>query len=190
MKKIILAFLMMCSTAFADLITTFDFDITDALTWTPPGESGTFYYNVAYFTVSTNGSYTAQNHLITSHDSYDYGTSTNGFTEADTYIYLYKDMFQKEDPNKYLIAEDDDSYNGGNGYQFELTHTLESQVTYWAVISTYDSEELMSGEVNVLGPAGSSINITTIPEPTAIALILIGSSTLLIGKRIFKIKNV
>ena len=57
MKKIILAILMVCSTVFADLITTFDFDITDALSWTP-GESGTFYYNVAYFTVSTNGSYT------------------------------------------------------------------------------------------------------------------------------------
>ena len=96
MKKIILAILMVCSTVFADLITTFDFDITDALSWTPPGESGTFYYNVAYFTVSTNGSYTAQNHLITSHDSWDYGTSTN-YTEADTYIYLYKNTFDVSD---------------------------------------------------------------------------------------------
>ena len=177
--------MMLCSFVYSDLITTFDFELTTALTWTPPGESGTFYYNVAYFTVSTNGSYTAQNNLITSHDSYDYGTSTNGFTEADTYIYLYKDMFQKEDPNKYLIAEDDDSYNGGNGYQFELTHTLESQVTYWAVISTYDSEELMSGDVNVFGPAGSSINITTIPEPYAAGLVFVGGSLLFLLKRKF-----
>ena len=188
MKKIILALLMMCSTLYADLITTFDFDITDSLSWTPPGESGTFYYNVAFFTVSTNGSYTAQNYLITSHDSYDYGTSTN-YTEADTYIYLYKNTFDVSDPNKNLIAQDDDGYSGGNGYQFELTQNLESETTYWAVISTYDSEEEMSGDVNVFGPTGSSINITTIPEPTAIALILIGSSTLLIGKRIFKIQN-
>ena len=104
MKKLIIGLMMLCSVVYSDLITTFDFDITTALTWTPPGESGTFYYNVAYFTVSTNGSYTAQNNLITSHDSWDYGTSTNGFTEADTYIYLYKDMFQEADPNKYLIA--------------------------------------------------------------------------------------
>jgi len=186
MKKLIIGLMMLCSVVYSDLITTFDFDITTALTWTPPGESGTFYYNVAYFTVSTNGSYTAQNNLITSHDSWDYGTSTNGFTEADTYIYLYKDMFQKEDPNKYLIAEDDDGYNGGNGYQFELTQTLQSGVTYWAVISTYDSEELMSGDVNVLGPAGSSINITTIPEPYAAGLIVVGGLSLLIGRRLFR----
>ena len=190
MKKIILAILIMCSTTFADLITTFDFDITDALSWTPPGESGTFYYNVAYFTVSTNGSYTAQNHLITSHDSYDYGTPFPSFEEADTYIYLYKNTFDVSDPNKNLIAQDDDGYSGGNGYQFELTQNLESETTYWAVISTYDSEEEMSGDVNVFGPTGSSINITTIPEPTAIALILAGASTLLVGKRIFKIQNI
>ena len=186
MKKLIIGLMMLCSVVYSDLITTFDFELTTALTWTPPGESGTFYYNVAYFTVSTNGSYTAQNNLITSHDSWDYGTSTNGFTEADTYIYLYKDMFQEADPNKYLIAEDDDGYNGGNGYQFELTHTLESGITYWAVISTYDSEELMSGDVNVLGPAGSSINITTIPEPYAAGLIAIGGLSLLIGRRLFR----
>ena len=48
----------------------------------------------------------------------------------------------------------------------------------------------MSGDVNVFGPTGSSINITTIPEPTAIALILAGASTLLVGKRIFKIQNI
>ena len=186
MKKLIIGLMMLCSVVYSDLITTFDFDITTALTWTPPGESGTFYYNVAYFTVSTNGSYTAQNNLITSHDSWDYGTSTNGFTEADTYIYLYKDMFQKEDPNKYLIAEDDDGYNGGNGYQFELTQTLQSGVTYWAVISTYDSEELMSGDVNVLGPAGSSINITTIPEPYAAGLIAVGGLGLIIARRLFR----
>ena len=100
-----------------------------------------------------------------------------------------KNTFDVSDPNKNLIAQDDDGYNGGNGYQFELTQNLESETTYWAVISTYDSEEEMSGDVNVFGPTGSSINITTIPEPTAIALILIGSSTLLIGKRIFKIQN-
>ena len=88
--------------------------------------------------------------ILLSHDSWDYGTSTNGFTEADTYIYLYKDMFRKKTTNKYLIAQDD-GYNGGNGYQFELTQNLESEVTYWAVISTYDSEELMAGEVNVFG---------------------------------------
>ena len=177
---------MLCSVVYSDLITTFDFDLTTALTWTPPNESGTFYYNVAYFTVSTNGSYTAQNNLITSHDSYDYGTSTNGFTEADTYLFVYQNTFDLSDVKKNLLAEDDDSYDGGNGYQFELTQTLDSSTTYWAVITSYDPEELISGEVNVLGPAGSSINITTIPEPYAAGLIAIGGLSLLIGRRLFR----
>ena len=185
MKKLIIGLMMLCSVVYSDLITTFDFDLTTAVTWTPPGESGTFYYNVAYFTVSTNGSYTAQNHLITSHDSWDYNGAT-GFDEADTYIYLYKDMFQEADPNKYLIAQNDDGYNGGNGYQFELTHILESEVTYWAVISTYDEEELISGDVKVFGPTGSSISITTIPEPYAAGLIVVGGLSLLIGRRLFR----
>ena len=186
MKKLIIGLMMLCSVVYSDLITTFDFDLTTALTWTPPNESGTFYYNVAYFTVSTNGSYTAQNHLITSHDSFDYGTSTNGFTEADTYLYVYQNTFDLSDVKKNLFAEDDDSYNGGNGYQFELTQTLDSSITYWAVITSYDPEELISGEVNVLGPAGSSINITTIPEPYAAGLIFIGGAGLLISRRLFR----
>ena len=187
MKKLIIGLMMLCSVVYSDLITTFDFELTSALTWTPPTEdSGTFYYNLAYFTVSTNGSYTAQNHLITSHDSFDYGTSTNGFTEADTYLFVYQNTFDLSDVKKNLLAEDDYSYDGGNGYQFELTQTLDSSTTYWAVITSYDPEELISGEVNVLGPAGSSINITTIPEPYAAGLIAIGGLSLLIGRRLFR----
>ena len=44
----------------------------------------------------------------------------------------------------------------------------------------------MSGDVNVLGPAGSSINITTIPEPYAAGLIFVGGLGLIIGRRIFR----
>ena len=186
MKKLIIGLMMLCSVVYSDLITTFDFELTTALTWTPPGESGTFYYNVAYFTVSTNGSYTAQNNLITSHDSWDYGTSTNGFTEADTYLFVYQNTFDLSDVKINLLAEADVRYDGGIGYQFELTQTLDSSTTYWAVITSYDPEELISGEVNVLGPAGSSINITTIPEPYAAGLIAIGGLSLLIGRRLFR----
>jgi len=177
------------------LITTFDFDIEEsALSYLRPNWNNTndvFYYNLAYFTVDTGGDWTAQNSSIISHDSFDYSVNTNAFQNnpwfaADTYIYLYDDVFNPTNPTLNLIAEDDDGYDGGNGYQFELTQTLQSGVTYWAVISTYDSEELMSGDVNVLGPAGSSINITTIPEPYAAGLIVVGGLSLLIGRRLFR----
>ena len=44
----------------------------------------------------------------------------------------------------------------------------------------------MSGDVNVLGPAGSNINITTIPEPTAFSLIALTGFSLIIGRRLFR----
>ena len=196
MKKLI-SFLLLCSTiCFSDLITTFEFDVEESsifqfnrANWDESND--TFYYNLAYFTVDTEGDWRAANTSILSHDSFDYSNYQTQFTNnpwfaADTYIYLYENTFDVSDPKKNLIAEDDDSYDGGNGYQFELTQTLDSSTTYWAVITSYDPEELISGEVNELGPAGSSINITTIPEPYAAGLIVVGGLSLLIGRRLFR----
>ena len=96
----------------ADLITTFDFDIEESelLSYTRPGwgneaegstTDDTFYYNLVLFTVDTGGDWRAANNSITSHDSFDYtlpgreqAVQTNGpWYAADTYIYLYDDVF-------------------------------------------------------------------------------------------------
>jgi len=191
MKKL-LSFILLCSTiCFSDLITTFDFDIEEsALSYLRPGwgnTNETFYYNLAYFTVDTGGDWTAQNTSIISHDSFNY-TNTNLFQQtpwyaADTYVYLYDGVFVPSNPTLNLIAQDDDSYDGGNGYQFDLTYNIKKDHVYWAVITSYDPEEEIEGVVSILGPQGANINITTIPEPYALGLIVSGGGLLLFVKR-------
>ena len=127
MKKLI-SFLLLCSTiCFSDLITTFDFDVEESsvFQFNRPNwdeSNDTFYYNLAYFTVDTEGSWRAANTSILSHDSFDYSNYQTQFTNnpwfaADTYIYLYENTFDVSDPNKNLIAQNDDGYSGGNSVQ-------------------------------------------------------------------------
>ena len=195
MKKLI-SFLLLCSTiCFSDLITTFEFDIEEsALSFLRPGwgnTNETFYYNLAYFTVDTGGDWRAANTSIISHDSFDYSNNTNAFQQtpwyaADTYIYLYDDVFNPTNPTLNLIAQDDDGYDGGNDYQFDLTYNIKKDHVYWAVITTYDPEEEIEGVVSIFGPQGANINMVTIPEPLAVSLITISGLGLLVGRRLFR----
>ena len=196
MKKLI-SFLLLCSTiCFSDLITTFEFDVEESsiFQFNRPNwdeSNDTFYYNLAYFTVDTEGSWRAANTSILSHDSFDYSNYQTQFTNnpwfaADTYIYLYENTFDVSDPKKNLIAEDDDGYDGGNSVQFDLTYNLQTNTTYWAVITTYDPEEEIEGVVSVYGPQGANINMVTIPEPLAVSLITISGLGLLVGRRLFR----
>ena len=181
------------SITVADLITSFDFDIEEStLSYLRPNwgnTNDTFYYNIAYFTVDTGGDWTAQNSSITSHDSFNYtneqALQQNGpFYAADTYIYLYDAPFVPTNPSLNLIAQNDDGYDGGNGYQFDLTYNIKKDHTYWAVITTYDPEEEMSGVVDVYGPQGAGITMVIIPEPIAASLIILGGTLLLVGRRL------
>ena len=69
MKKLI-SFLLLCSTiCFSDLITTFEFDVEESsifqfnrANWDESNDI--FYYNLAYFTVDTEGDWRAANTSI------------------------------------------------------------------------------------------------------------------------------
>ena len=186
--KSLLALLFACTILHADLITTFDFEVEESelLSYTRPGwgneEEGSttndiFYYNLVLFTVDTGGDWRAANNSITSHDSFNYtneqALQQNGpLYAADTFIYLYDILFVPTNPSLNLIAQNDDGYDGGNGYQFDLTYNLKKDVPYMAVITTYDPEEEISGTVEIYGPQGSSINMAIIPEPRTYALLI------------------
>ena len=183
--KSLLTLLFACTILHADLITTFDFDIEESefLSYTRPGWNNegtvddTFYYNLVSFTVDTGGDWRAANNSITSHDSFNYtneqALQQNGPNyAADTFIYLYDILFIPTNPSQNLIAQNDDGYDGGNGYQFDLTYNLKKDVPYMALITTYDPEEEIAGTVEIYGPQGSSINMVIIPEPQTYALVL------------------
>jgi hypothetical protein len=192
MHKFLIGLLLVASTLYADLITTFDFDIEEsALSFNRPnwGESqDVFYYNLVSFTVDIGGDWRAANNSITSHDSFDYSNNQTAFQNnpwyaADTYIYLYDDVFNPTNPTLNLIAEDDDGYDGGNGYQFDLTYNIKKDHTYYALITSFEPDEEIGGTVEVHGPSGASINMVIIPEPAAIGLIFGGGALILLLRK-------
>lgn len=191
MKKL-LAYLLIPFTLCADLVLldTITFDIDDSISFSRPNwndSNDIFYYNILEFSVDTTGDWRASNSSILSHDSFDYSRYPNHQTPwfaADTYIYLYENTFDASDPNKNLIAQNDDGYNGGNDVQFDLTYTLETDTTYYSVITTYDPEEQIEGSVDIYGPQGGILTYTIIPEPATYGLIMCGGLlTLLLRKR-------
>ena len=157
---------------------TLDFDIDDSLSFSRPSwndSNDIFYYNLVSFTVDTAGEWRASNSSITSNDSFDYSPYPNHqtpFFNADTYIFVYEGSFTPTNPTLNLIAQDDDGYNGGNDVQFDLTTYLKKDTTYYAVVTTYDPEEEMSGYIDIYGPNGASFIYTIIPEPATFGLVL------------------
>ena len=156
----------------------FDIEDNESLSFTRPSwndSNDIFYYNLISFTVDTAGEWRASNSSITSNDSFDYSPYPNHETpwfNADTYIYLYEDSFDAKNPTLNLIAQDDDGYDGGNDVQFDLTYNLETGTTYYSVVTTYDPEETMSGNIDIYGPNGASFVYTIIPEPATFGLFL------------------
>ena len=172
-------------------IDTLDFDIDDSLSFTRPSwddSNDIFYYNLVSFTVDTAGEWRAANSSITSNDSFDYTNYQQQFDQtpwfnADTYIFLYEGSFDDKNPTLNLIAQDDDGYDGGNDVQFDLTTYLKKDTTYYSVVTTYDPEETMSGNIDIYGPNGASFIYTIIPEPTTYGLIMSGSLLILLLRK-------
>lgn len=195
MKKL-LAYLLIPFTLCADLVLldtiTFDIEANQSLSFTRPNWNDSediFYYNILEFNVDTAGDWRAANSSILSNDSFDYTNYAQAFERnpwfnADTYILLYEDSFDASNPSLNLIAQDDDGYTAGNDVQFDLTHTLETDTTYYSIITTYDPEELIEGTVDIYGPTGGVLTYTIIPEPATYGLIMCGGLlTLLLRKR-------
>ena len=190
MKKI-LALLLLPFTLCADLVLldTLTFDIDQSLSFNRPNwndDEDIFYYNILEFSVDTIGDWRASNSSILSHDSFDYSRYPNHQTpwfNADTYIYVYENSFDPTNPTLNLIAQDDDGYDGGNDVQFDLTTDLETDITYYGVITTYDPEELIEGSVDIYGPNGASWVYTIVPEPATYGLIMGGALTILLLRK-------
>ena len=172
-------------------LTLQDFSLGKDLSYTRPNaDSGyddeEYFYNIASFTVDTAGSYNVVNTVFNATyvgvdrtfenetDLLDNGTPT---WMADTMIYVYDEPFNPATPTNPLFFadnDDDESYEGTDQWGdllFNLTASLETDTTYYGVITTYDPKVAGDGWMTISGPGAVTLNMGVIPEPSTYALI-------------------
>ena len=93
-------------------------------------------------------------------------------------IYVYDEPFSPSTPrNPLFFADNDDnqSYEGTDEWGdllFNLTASLDTNTTYYGVITTYDPKVAGDGWMTISGPGAVTLNMGVIPESSSYALIL------------------
>ena len=170
-------------------LTLQDFSLGKDLNYTRPnGNSGfdndEYFYNIASFTVDTAGTYNVLNTVFnanyvgvdrTFQNETDLLPNGTPSWMADTRIYVYDQPFNPATPtNPLFFADNDDNadYEGdGNGdLLFNLSASLETDTTYYGVITTYDPKVAGDGWMTISGPGAVTLNMGVIPEPSSYAL--------------------
>ena len=96
---------------------------------------------------------------------------------ADTMIYVYDEPFNPSTPRNPLFFadnDDDQSYEGTDQWGdllFNLTASLDTNTTYYGVITTYDPKVAGDGWMTISGPGAVTLNMGVIPEPSSYALL-------------------
>ena len=171
-------------------LTLQDFSLGKDLNYTRPnGNSGfdndEYFYNIASFTVDTAGTYNVLNTVFNANyvgvdRTFENETDLlpNGTPSwmADTMIYVYDQPFNPATPtNPLFFADNDDNtdYNGdGSGdLLFNLSASLQTDTTYYGVITTYDPKVAGDGWMTISGPGAVTLNMGVIPEPSSYALL-------------------
>ena len=171
-------------------LTLQDFSLGKDLNYTRPnGNSGydndEYFYNIASFTVDTAGTYNVLNTVFnanyvgvdrTFQNETDLLPNGTPSWMADTMIYVYDEPFNPATPtNPLFFADNDDNtdYEGdGNGdLLFNLSASLETDTTYYGVITTYDPKVAGDGWMTISGPGAVTLNMGVIPEPSSYALL-------------------
>ena len=170
-------------------LTLQDFSLGKDLNYTRPnGNSGfdndEYFYNIASFTVDTAGTYNVLNTVFnanyvgvdrTFQNETDLLPNGTPSWMADTMIYVYDQPFNPATPtNPLFFADNDDNadYEGdGNGdLLFNLSASLETDTTYYGVITTYDPKVAGDGWMTISGPGTVTLNMGVIPEPSSYTL--------------------
>ena len=170
-------------------LTLQDFSLGKDLNYTRPnGNSGydndEYFYNIASFTVDTAGTYNVLNTVFnanyvgvdrTFQNETDLLPNGTPSWMADTMIYVYDEPFNPATPTNLLfVADNDDNadYEGdGDGdLLFNLSASLETNTTYYGVITTYDPKVAGDGWMTISGPGTVTLNMGVIPEPSSYTL--------------------
>ena len=170
-------------------LTLQDFSLGKDLNYTRPnGNSGydndEYFYNIASFTVDTAGTYNVLNTVFnanyvgvdrTFQNETDLLPNGTPSWMADTMIYVYDQPFNPATPtNPLFFADNDDNidYEGDDNGDllFNLSASLETDTTYYGVITTYDPKVAGDGWMTISGPGAVTLNMGVIPEPSSYAL--------------------
>ena len=182
----------------ATIITSFEgfqLDVDEYSYLRPGGNSqeddGEYAYSLASFTVDVAGSYSVENlsfysvlyvgtdNDYTTNESYTFiGTNTPSW-KADTMLYVYDEQPNLTTPSNPLFFadnDDNDNYSGESDYGdllFSLSANLETDTTYYGLITTYDPKVNGAGTLRIDGPGNVDMTyLTTVPEPSTYSLFL------------------
>lgn len=111
--------------------------------------TGSYYYDVVSFTVSTNGSYTLD-------------MCTPG-TDWDGHASLYQNAFTGSNPcgvpGNFIVADDDGNAGGNCENDARITATLSTGITYYLVSTSFSASATGNYQWTFTGPASATINL-------------------------------
>jgi len=197
MKKL-LTLLLLPLIAYSTVITSFEsfqLDVKEYEFLRPDGSSqeddGEYAYALASFTVDVTGTYSVENvgfyGVVYTGTDNDY-TQNQGYTfiapntpdwKADTMLYVYDaepNLATPTNPLYFADNDDNDNYTGESNVGdllFALSADLETNTTYYGLITTFDPKVNGMGTIRMDGPGNVDMTyLTTIPEPSTYVLIL------------------
>jgi hypothetical protein len=196
MKKLLLLLLfplLGCATTITSF-EGFQLDVKEYSYLRPNGnqqeDNGEYAYTLASFTVNVTGTYSVENigfHNVlyvgtdndyTTNESYTFIGENTPNWKADTMFYVYDvqpNLTTPSNPLYFADNDDNDYYSGEDDYGdllFSLSADLETNTTYYGIITTYDPKVNGAGTLRIDGPGNLSITyLTTIPEPSTYALL-------------------
>ena len=153
-------------------------------------DDGEYAYALASFTVDVAGIYSVENigfHNVryigmdndyTTNESYTFIGPNTPSWKADTMLYVYDEQPNLTTPSNPLFFadnDDNDNYSGESDYGdllFYLEDDLETDITYYGLITTYEAKVNGAGTIKIQGPGNLTMTyLTTVPEPSTYALL-------------------
>ena len=127
-------------------------------------------YGALFFIPDTTGSYSIETTAAT--------LAPGAFD--DTFLVLYQGSFNPASPLTNALAADDDS---GVGSLSLFSQNLTAGSSYFLITTTFSNAVFGQITTRISGPAGSTLNLSAIPEPGSAAILGLSTIGLVLRRR-------